>query len=301
MRHFLTRLASAATLGLALAGTGSAAFASNAGNAYGERQLAVDLDARCGLFTEGQRAALDAARLQARGMALRDGYSASTLDNYARQIAAQADATDCTMPEVADMRARVADAFNAWQVIRDMNFPGQDFTWAATRSYIEGRLGWALLQDTGEIRVGMARIDDTRRLTAVLPATRGAASAVLVLRDTRRSPELYDVTMGGMFPAPEGASWVHWTPPDYARTLIWAAGRGSAADAQALGSTGSELVFEFTDRAADELAARDPREAARIELIDRQGNVVATHYFEVGDFAAGRAFIHAGDPAAPRS
>lgn len=302
MRHFLGRLARTAGLAAIATLMGAAALANDeTGMIFGERQLAVDLDARCGLFTEAQRAALEASRLQARGALLRHGVSAAALADYAREIAAQADTIDCSLPEVADLQARVAGAFAAWQSVRDMEFPGQDFAWSATRSFIAGESGWTVLQDTGALRVGISRTDAGRRFTVVLPDVPGAASAVLVLRDTDRAPDLYDPTMGGLYPSPQGAAWADWTPPDFARTMLWASGRGSTAEAVALGAGGNRIVFHFSDRAADALAARDPREAARIELIDRQGRVVAQHYFEVGDFAAARAFIRAGDPVAPRS
>lgn len=301
MGHFLGNLARTAGTVLALTAAGEALANNTAGEIFGERQLAIDLDARCGLFTEAQHTALEAARLQARGVLLRDGVSATALADYAREIAAQADGIDCNLPEVADLQARVAGAFAAWQTMRDMEFPGQDFGWSATRSFIAGQTGWALLQDTGTIRVGISRRDAQRRFTILLPDASNAASAVLVLRDMDRAPQLYDPTVGGIFPAPEGAEWADWTPPDFARSMIWAAGRGSAETVAGLSADGSGLVFHFSERAADALAARDPREAARIELIDRNGRVIAGYYFEIGDFAAARAFIRAGDPVAPRS
>ena len=46
---------------------------------------------------------------------------------------------------------------------------------------------------------------------------------------------------------------------------------------------------------ADALAARDPRETARIELMDRRGNIIASHYIEIGDFGAALAFLRSAD------
>lgn len=303
MRYSIPNWMQAAGAGLAVATAAAApALANDAtGLVFGERQLAIELDTRCGLFSPAQRAALEAGRLQARGSLLRDGVSLHALEDYAAEIADQARATDCSRPEVADLRARVADAFTGWQRLRDMHFAGQDFGWSATRSFIAGVPGWAVVQDTGEIRIGISRIDDAFRLTAALPRAEGAVSAVLVLRDIDREPDLYDPTLDGHFPAPAGAEWAEWTPPDYARTLIWASGRGTTAEQSALTRDGSGSVFHFPESAARALEMRDPRETARIELIDGSGRRLAHYYFEIGDFGAARAFIRSGAPQLPPS
>lgn len=302
MRFSNTISMRAASAALALAAAAGPAHANEAmGLVFGERQLAIDLDTRCGLFSSGQRAALEAGRLQARGSLLRDGVSAHALDDYASEIERQAGTTDCDWPEVAALRARVADAYLGWQRLRDMRFAGQDFDWVATRSFIAGEPGWAALQDTGTIRVGLSRTDDTIRLTAALPANAAAVSAVLVLRDMHREPDLYDPTLDGHFPAPDGAEWADWTPPDYARTLIWTSGRGTARERANLTGSGAGLVFHFPDSAMDALQARDPRETARIDLIDGRGERVGHYYFEIGDFGAARAFVGSGNLLDPRS
>ena len=155
--------------------------------------------------------------------------------------------------------------------------------------------------DTGTLRVGLSRLDDRIRFSAAMPATPGAVSAVLVLRDMRREPDLYDPTLDGHFPAPAGAEWADWTPPDYARALVWASGRGTAAEQAALSAGGTGLVFHFPESAVDAIIARDPRETARIELIDGHGDTVGHYYFEIGDFGAARAFVRSGNLTVPRS
>jgi hypothetical protein len=49
-------------------------------------------------------------------------------------------------------------------------------------------------------------------------------------------------------------------------------------------------------RAADAMAALDPREAVVVEFVftGRNGDVVRRAHVEVGDFAAGRAFLNIG-------
>jgi hypothetical protein len=285
---------------LALTLTG-AAQASNADEIFGERALALAIDDRCELFTDRERNALDAARLQARGILLRQGISVHALDDYSRELDAQASQTACDLPEVADLRYRVGEAFLAWQNIRDMAFPGGHYDWQATRSIMPGEPHWAIHQTVGDMTVGLSRDTDNYRVSAALPAIPGAASAVLVLRDTDREPDLYDPTLNGHFAAPSGAEWADWTPPRFARSVVWAAGMGSRKDRSGLAHSEDALVFHFSNRASDELSALDPREAAIIEVLGRNGDVLAQFYFEVGDFAAARAFIEGGAPLMPRS
>ncbi len=292
--HFIT----ASLLALTLSG---AALANNADEVFGERALALAIDDRCQLFTDRERIALDAARLQARGILLRQGISPHALDDYSRELNVQADHTACDLPEVADLRHRVGEAFLAWQNIRDMDFPGGHYDWQATRSIMPGEPHWAVSQTTDEMTVGLSRDDGDYRFSAALPAIDGAASAVLVLRDTRRQADLYDPTMNGHFAHPAGAEWASWTPPRYARSVVWASGMGTRSDQRGLAQTENALVFHFSNRASDQLSGLDPREAAIIEVLGRNGEVLAQFYFEVGDFAAARAFIDGGAPLMPRS
>lgn len=49
--------------------------------------------------------------------------------------------------------------------------------------------------------------------------------------------------------------------------------------------------FGFSETALAAFADLDPREAARIEAFNAEGDLVATHYVGVGDFAAALAFV----------
>ena len=126
-----------ALVGLA-AGVSAPALAQDAASIYGEREYAMAVDSVCDLFTRPQRDALDAARLQARGILLRDGVSEHVLDDYSRDIAAEATRTACHTQEIAAMQARVSGAFTAYQRMIAMEFPGDTFTWSASRSVMPG-------------------------------------------------------------------------------------------------------------------------------------------------------------------
>ena len=277
----------------ALAGN---AQAQNADLIFGERTAALAMDQNCALFTDRQRAALEAARLQARGALLRSGISPAQLQAYGDEFANDAGARSCSAEETLAMQARVLAAFEGYLRVPNMAFPGTAFSWTADRQVITNQPVWALLEDTGRIRAGISSVEGEFRFTVALPRGGNYISAILVVRDIERAPNLYDPTMGGMFAGPANAAWARFTPPDYARKLVWASDQmdGPAADALA-GVTGAH-VFRFPASVVQRLAALDPRETAHIDLMDRNGERITSEYFEIGDFAAAIAFLRAAIP-----
>ena len=57
---------------------------------------------------------------------------------------------------------------------------------------------------------------------------------------------------------------------------------------------GSAIAYRFPAAAANAMILLDPREAVQVEFLFNgpAGDVVRTAYVEVGDFAAGRAFLN---------
>jgi hypothetical protein len=108
-------------------------------------------------------------------------------------------------------------------------------------------------------------------------------SARLVLRDGARTLGPY-LGFGGKTPLSRKV------PPRPATKAFMAEAR-SEADASLL-PKGSEdgWAFRFPPQAAQALADLDPREAVAVEFLF-PGEQVRTAYIEVGDFAAGRAFL----------
>ena len=283
-------------LGLGLTSLTAPVLADDATAAiFGERQLAMAVDTRCGLFTANQRMALDAARLQARGLLLREGISQYALDDYTRDLQQQAAGIACNDPAVGDLQTRVVEGFVGWVRIRSMDFPGAHFTWTASRSIMPDMAVWSIVQDQGDLKIGVSTRDGERRLSLALPGGQIATSAILILRDMERQPTLYDATMGGTYTGPTDAPWARWTPPRFAQSRHWASGRTTGADAADLAGSAQATLFDFPMSTADALAARDPRETARIELMDRRGNIIASHYIEIGDFGAALAFLRSAD------
>lgn len=283
-------------LALGLFGLTSAASAQTADLIFGERTAALAMDTNCALFTDRQRAALDAARLQARGALLRSGVTPAQIQVYGDEITADAGSRDCDADEVLAMQNRVLVAFEGYLRVPNMTFPGTAFSWLANRQILTDEPVWALLQDTGRVRVGISRVDGDISFTIALPNGGNYISAILVMRNTQRAPDLYDPTMGGMFAGPANAGWAQWTPPEFARNLVWASDQMNGPAADALAGVTAGHVFRFPPSVVLQLGQLDPRETARIDLMGRNGDRVASDYFEIGDFAAAIAFLRAAIP-----
>ena len=253
---------------------------------YYERVLMSTAGARCGLFSPDVAASLDASTLQARGAAVRGGVKDRALGDLARRAQLKAYGADCKGKDLAVAAERVRTAFAGYGKIWKMNFPGAHGGWQADRAD-PGKLGeprWRLSQGQGQVRFGLLAAGPVQELTAVVPTARaaGASGARLVLRDPGRAAKPYlDPRKAGLAGA---------LPPRASSTAILANGRAPAP-----ASVGGGVAFSFPGRAGDALARLDPREAVVLELVypTRSGERVEATMFEVGDFAAGRAFLAA--------
>ena len=258
-----------------------------------ERAVMSAADQRCGLFAPDVAAALAAATAQARGAALRAGTSSAALRQTGRAAEAKAAGADCRSRDIAIAAARVRSAFSGFARLSRLTYPGDVAGWAAERNL--GRTArWQLSQETsfGADRMifGLVGRDGPGALLAVARfADDGEPYAArLVLRDQDRSPRPYLARYGGGSTA--GLPLAQRLPPPIARKVYVATARAPAgADLLPKGAT-SGWAFRFPDDATVALADLDPREAVAVEFLFR-GDVVRRAYVEVGDFAAGRAFL----------
>jgi hypothetical protein len=85
------------------------------------------------------------------------------------------------------------------------------------------------------------------------------------------------------------------TPPAAASLVFAAEARGPADPTLTPAGAQAATAFRFPAGAADAMAALDPREAVTVEFLyaGRNGDVIRRTFIEVGDFAAGRAFLAA--------
>jgi hypothetical protein len=225
-------------------------------------------------------AALEAARLQARGAALQAGDARAAVEATEQRALAKAAATGCWAAGLQTAADRVRKAFAGYAALRAMRFPGPQSAWQAERR--DPRLKgprWTLVEALpgtgGWLLFGLV---DGR--PALLDARRGAApaaSAQIRLRDPARTAEPY---LAGPPPEP------------IARTFI-ASARGGAAPALLPAGASTGVLYGFVPELAAALATLDPRESAAVALVypaAGRERVYAAR-LEVGDFAAARAFL----------
>jgi hypothetical protein len=257
----------------------------------------VAVDQRCGLFTPDLGSALAAAQAQARGAALRSGASNDSLAQLGRRARDKAGASPCASPDIVKAADRVRAAFEGYSKLQKMNFPGDTSDWTADRIASRTVPVWKLSQTArfggNALVFGLAGKRDSSVLLAVVsfPDNAQPYAARLVMRDASLAPEPYLNVIAAHAGAP--------LPPE-ARTPPRSATRGVLAEARAPADAAllppgarSGYAFRFPIAAVGDLAALDPREAVAIEFLiaaDSREDV-RTAYVEVGDFAAGRAFL----------
>jgi hypothetical protein len=275
-------------MGLAVAAMPCAALSQPA-DLFFERTVMTAADSRCRLFTPDVSAALAAGAAQARGTALRAGVDLKTLTAREGEARGYAARLNCKSPQVLAEAARVQQAFSSYQRVTRMQYPGDLAGWRADRGV--GRTArWRLAQDTafggGRMTFGLAGREGANALLAVadFPDGQTPYAARLVLRDGTR-------TLGPYLDARAKAAPLSRKLPPRGATRAFLAEARSEADAELLPKGSDDgWAFRFPVTAAQALAELDPREAVAVEFLF-PGERVRTAYVEVGDFAAGRAFL----------
>ncbi len=253
-----------------------------------ERTVISAAGERCGLFAPAVSAQLAASAAQARGAALRAGANARDLQALERDARDRAAGVDCRSPAVAKTKAQIDNAFGGYAKVTRMSYPGDVAGWQADRN-ITRDARWRLSQDAtfsgGRMTFGLAGREAPGSLVAVAEFAGGAApySARLLIRDSGR-------TMGPYLLRGTGGALASRLPPRSV-TRAYLAEVRTAAPAELLPRDGKGgWAFRFPAAAASALSGLDPREAVAVEFLFR-GERVVTAYVEVGDFAAGQAFL----------
>lgn len=258
-----------------------------------ERTVMSAADARCGLFAPDVAAALAAATAQARGAALRAGVSTASLRQTEQLAQSKAAAVDCRAQDVAIAAARVRDAFAGFTKLTRLTYAGDVAGWSADRN-IGRNARWRLSQETAfgpdRMAFGLAGREGPGALIAVARLADGAEpyAARLILRDQARSTQPYLARFGGGSTA--GLPLAQRLPPISAQKAYAATARAPAGPELLPKGAISGWAFRFSDDVALELERLDPREAVAVEFLF-PGDVTRRAYVEVGDFAAGRAFL----------
>ncbi|OYX35832.1 MAG: hypothetical protein B7Y99_02870 [Caulobacterales bacterium 32-69-10] len=270
------------------------AVAAGPSDLFYERTLVGVAGARCKLFEPSVTAALTAAGRQAKGAALRAGVDPDVLDAAERRAKSRGRTVPCNSKDLAVAAQRVRKGFEGYSHIRTMSFPGDSADWRADRGG-EKRFSsdWRLIQTarspSGQASFGLASVPGGEALTAVAawPGALAASGARLIMRDPAKARRAYL--------DPRRTDLAGRTPPRTVTRSFLASERAPARPALLPDGAASGAVFRFPPAAAFALEALDPREAVVLELIypARTRERVETVTFEVGDFAAGRAFLSA--------
>jgi len=274
----------------AIAAPGLASAATAADQLY-ERTLMTAADGRCRLFAPAIGSALDAARAQARGATLRSGVSQAQVEAVEQRARAKAAGAPCDSKDLTTAATRVRTAFDAYKTMQRITYPGDVASWQAERTSSATIPVWRLSQPSSfgpdRLIFGLAgRASSVTTAATFLNGERPYAARI-VLRDTARTQGPYIDTRGGKAlsakVSPRSASLVFnaETREESPLTLLPPGAK-----------TG--LSFRFPPAVADAISRLDPREAVTIEFsfAGRGGaDQVRKAYVEVGDFAAGRAFL----------
>jgi hypothetical protein len=258
-----------------------------------ERTVMKAADSRCDLFAPELGQALAAAAAQAKGAALRAGTSADALAAAERAAQAKAASIACDSAAMSTAAGRVKRAFAGYARMSRVTYPGDLADWQADRwGGRESR--WRLRQETvfgaDRMSFGLAGRGGADALVAVGRFADGASpyGARLVLRDAARSAGPY-LDRRGAGPTTSLPLERRMPPPTATVSLLAEAREPAGRELLARGE-GPGWAFRFPTRAARALAALDPREAVAVEFLF-PGDRVRRAYVEVGDFAAGQAFL----------
>ncbi|MGR4866752.1 hypothetical protein [Caulobacter sp. LARHSG274] len=248
-------------------------------------------DARCRLFKPAVGSALDAARAQARGATLRSGASEDQVSALEARARAKAGTAPCGSKDLTTAAGRVRQAFDGYSTMLRMTYPGDRATWQADRSVSATIPMWRLSQPAGfgGDRLVFGLVGRGNQMLAVASFADGAQpyAARLVLRDTLRTQGPYLNARNAMGLAANAA-------PRSASRVFGAETRDMAPPTLLPTGAKTGLAFRFPGEASEALSRLDPRETATVEFVftSRGGvDVVRRAYVEVGDFAAGRAFL----------
>ncbi len=264
-----------------------AAAAAPAIDLYYERELMTVADNRCRLFAPQIGAALEASANQARGAALRAGVDGATVNGVTARAAQRADSVDCGSPDLKIAAQRVRTAFDGWSRTTHMEFPGEAAPWRADRMAYRS-ITWRLVQTANAgpdpVLFGVAGENNTTGLIAVaaFPDGERPYAARLVYRDGTKTHSAW-----------VGAPKSRPLPPRWASQVVMAQDVEDASDVLAPRGRDHAIAFRFPASSLDALSALDPRERFAVEFLFADDRV-RTAAFEVGDLAAGRAFLKLG-------
>ncbi len=277
-------------IGLTIVAVPTALYANAADQLY-ERTLMTAADGRCRLFTPTVSVALDASRAQARGATLRSGASELQVTALEQRARAKAAGAACDSKDLILAASRVKKAFEGYTQMLAMTYPGDVASWKAERSVSATIPVWRLSQPAtfGGDRLMFGLVGRNLALTAVATFDNGQRpyAARIIMRDTSR-------TLGPYIASNAGRNLAAKVAPRNASLVFAAQTREESPLTLLPTSAKTGLAFRFPPTAINSMLKLDPREAVTVEFVfqGRGGDEVTRKaYIEVGDFAAGCAFL----------
>lgn len=282
----------------ALVGLSPSATLSAPTDTFYQNSLMSIADRRCNFFEPRIAAVLSAAKLEARGAALKAGVTMLELDRTEARARAKANSQPCNSRDFTLAAANVRKAFEGLSQYRTMRYPGDIAGWNVER--INGRrlMSWGVSQRStfgaDSMTFGLAGRNEQVALMAVATFADGArpASARLLIRDLSKLQQpFFDVWAGG-----QRTPLARRVSPDNVARAFPGIGPQPADEHLVPSNPRSSVAFTFPPQAAAAMANLDPREAVVVEFnfLGRGGYVTRRAYIEVGSFAAARAFLGVG-------
>ncbi len=281
----------------ALLALSPAAASANVLDTYYEHALMSAADGRCHLFTPALSSAINVAQILARNAALRAGVDEDQVNQKRDRAVGRAAIEPCNSADLALVAKRERNAFEVYSRLQSVSYKGDFKTWFAVRQASTTGRVWNLSQSTDfghdNLTFGSTGSHGSSELVTVVQfADRATPFAVqLVMRDRAKSPrpvlDQRKAGPGGLIPlsgrvTPRSATVAFLADSKFAPDrLIQPAGKTPA------------VAYRFPAAAAGVLAGLDPREAVEIDFLfsGPGGDQARIAYIEVGDFAAGRAFL----------
>ena len=256
-----------------------------------ERSYVIALNERCGLLDHPVANALEAGRMQARGVLARAGVDNADLQAFEAGAAKASETISCTSAEAMDRRDQASSAYEAWMRLGYMDFPARERGWTATRDSEDPFLVRqnAALNGGGHAAIGVVG-DAHGSLALVVTGLDSRPSAArLIIRDPDALAEPADPLFTRLTKGPKAGALALQAAPDAYSRVMWAAKRE-------ISETG-EVGFLFRADARAALEALDPREAFAVEIDAPAGSLgqdTQRIYFERGDLPTALAFARSG-------
>jgi len=261
---------------------------------YEQRIQARLIDERCEVFTDTERALLEAAIKRARDDAVLEGISPVDLNVYEARQADRFSARCLTAEEdfgILTHRAQI-ESLSGFDQAR---FDGRHLFWSSWRGTASDEVvSWRVVQTVGQGNANFGIFQQGEDIGLAISG-RGLAPAYAIafIRDIEREPTPVDLTAGGLLPPPGGDPVSAWGAPSDRQTRIFAA--RSLIEERAIQlapAAGTEAFgFVFPDTLVAQLSELEPREGIQIDMFDATSTPIARYWVEVGAFDAALAFL----------